>query len=238
LVIVVAVLVTVVGGGMLIGQVIGGGDDEGVVIGEGIPSNVTGALLSAATTSAVPSASTVPALPGGPVESAVVAGELSGDSGRPADDATVVVAVQGMVESPGLRTVPATMRVGELLSLVGGARPEARLESVNLAEKVVDGLQLVVDAQGSRLLRPGQGSPGGKPASASADLGAGNTAKVNINTADITQLCTLPGVGQKTAEAIISWRETHGAFASPEQLMEVKGIGDAKYEELRDSIGV
>jgi len=62
--------------------------------------------------------------------------------------------------------------------------------------------------------------------------------KVNINTAGVDQLAELPGIGAKTAGAIVSYREEHGSFASIEQLMDVKGIGDKKFEVIRDSITI
>lgn len=64
------------------------------------------------------------------------------------------------------------------------------------------------------------------------------TAKININTADVTQLESLPGIGSQTAEGILEYRETHGAFKSVEEIKEVKGIGDKKYETLKDLITV
>lgn len=55
---------------------------------------------------------------------------------------------------------------------------------------------------------------------------------VNINTADATQIALLPGIGQKTAERIIAWREEHGGFQKPTDLMQVKGVGDRTFERL------
>ncbi len=59
---------------------------------------------------------------------------------------------------------------------------------------------------------------------------------VNINTADVAQLDTLPGVGPSTAEKIVADREANGPFATPEDLMRVSGIGEKRLEELRDLI--
>lgn len=216
---VIAALVVVVGGGMLISQLIGGGGDEGVVTGEGLSPTVVEALPTVASTT------------GETADQAIGVGD--------ADDAgtgTVVVAVQGMVGAPGLRTVPAGTRVGEVLDLAGGLHPDARQEGINLAEKVVDGLQIVVDPDGSRVVYPGQ-SAGTVNVGTGPAQGTG-PATVNINTADAATLCTLSGVGQKTAEAIIAWREANGPFASPDQLMEVKGIGAAKFEAMKDGISV
>lgn len=61
---------------------------------------------------------------------------------------------------------------------------------------------------------------------------------VNINTADVSRLATLPGIGEKTAERIIQFRQKHGSFAYPEDLMKVKGIGEKTFENLKDRITV
>lgn len=61
---------------------------------------------------------------------------------------------------------------------------------------------------------------------------------VNINTAGVSELCTLPGIGEKTAEAIIAHREEHGPFSEGKDIMQVSGIGNAKYERIKDYISV
>lgn len=192
------------------------------------------------------------------------------DSG--AGNGIIVVSVQGMVAHPGLLRVKDDLRVGDVVTLAGPIHPRARLHGVNLAQKVRDGLQIVVDAKGSRLVMPvavdgeaplaaGAASPDGAegsdasgsagaaspPANATQGKGApGETTpgtgaaggKVNINTADQTALETLSGVGPATAKAIIEWRTTNGKFRSIEQLMEVRGIGPAKFAAMKDAVTV
>ena len=60
--------------------------------------------------------------------------------------------------------------------------------------------------------------------------------KINLNTATVEQLISLPGIGEKKAEAIIKYRNEHGRFSSTEQLLDVSGIGDATYEKLKDLV--
>lgn len=171
----------------------------------------------------------------------------------------LVVSVQGKVPRPGLLEVPANTRVGQAIEQAGGGLAGARLHHINLAEKVVDGMQILVDAQGSAVTYPGglaaggsaggssgAGAPGagtGAPTGGGGGAGSGATgdaanAKININTADSTALETLDGVGPATATAIITWRESNGAFTSIEQLMEVRGIGPAKFEAMKDHVTV
>lgn len=171
----------------------------------------------------------------------------------------LVVSVQGKVPRPGLLEVPANTRVGQAIEQAGGGLAGAQLRHINLAEKVVDGMQILVDAQGSAVTYPGglaaggsaggssgAGAPGagtGAPTGGGGGAGSGSTgdaanAKININTADSTALETLDGVGPATATAIITWRESNGAFTSIEQLMEVRGIGPAKFEAMKDHVTV
>ncbi len=235
LTIIVAAVAVALGGGMLIGLLRGGGGDGRTVAVAGLSPTGAGQLTETPIAAESPSAGRPEKDNNGD----------AGDTGNTGDTETVVIAVQGLVDRPGLHTVDAGTRLGEVLDLAGGVRPEAGLEGINLAEKVVDGLQLVVDAEGSRVTYPGQAvqaggastggtTGGGDPGS---DGGTGGE-KVDINTADLAGLTTLSGVGEKTAQAIIDWREANGPFTAPEQLMEVKGIGPAKFEALRDAVNV
>ena len=79
----------------------------------------------------------------------------------------------------------------------------------------------------------GQESPAPLPAAAPA---AEEHAAVELNTADLEELMTLPGIGEALARRILDYREEHGPFRSTEELMEVKGIGEGKYEALRDRV--
>ncbi len=139
---------------------------------------------------------------------------------RAAPPAGLVVSVVGRVRAPGLVTVPQGARVADVLRAVGGAEPGADLGALNLARKVADGEQLAV----------------GVPApAASSDAPAGG-GKVDLNTATADQLDTLPGVGQVMAKRIVQWRTDHGGFAKVEQLRDVDGIGESKFQKIREQV--
>lgn len=181
-----------------------------------------------------------------------------GQANEQDDNQEVVVSVQGMVHHPGLLRVQASTRVGEAIEAAGGGLPKAVVLGINLAEPVSDGMQIVVDDRGSRVVYAGgaQAAPGGaggagadgaKPDGAGSGPAAqggkpdgadGAEGKVNLNTADAAQLETISGIGPATAEAIIAWRDSNGPFTSTEQLLDVRGIGPAKFEAMRDAVTI
>jgi competence protein ComEA len=71
-----------------------------------------------------------------------------------------------------------------------------------------------------------------------AEQAAVQEGKINVNTADAAQLESLPGIGPATAKSILDHREQHGAFKSTEELKDVKGIGDKKYDAIKDLVTV
>jgi competence protein ComEA len=148
----------------------------------------------------------------------------------------VVVHVAGAVVSPGVRRLPPGSRVTDALDAAGGALPGADLPRINLAAPLVDGQQVYVPKPGEEVpVAAGAGLPSG-----TGDAGGGPVpgVPVDLNTATAEQLDTLPGVGPATAAAIIAHREQHGPFTSVDQLLDVRGIGEAKLEQLRDLVSV
>lgn len=150
--------------------------------------------------------------------------EAPSASAQPAG-ADLVIDVVGKVNKPGIVTLPKGSRVYEAVEAAGGLKGKVDTTALNMARVLSDGEQLLVGLQPAAV-------PG-----ASAPLGA-STAKINLNTATAEQLDTLPGVGPVTARAILGWREENGRFSSVDDLLEVKGIGDATLSELRDLVTV
>jgi len=132
--------------------------------------------------------------------------------------AVLVVAVAGRVKHPGLVRLSPGARVADAIDAAGGPLPGTDLSTLNLARKVLDG-ELI--------------SVGVTPAPAAA-----GGVLVNLNTATIDQLQTLPGVGPVLAQRIIEYRDHHGGFAAVEDLRKVTGIGDARYNELKSLVTV
>lgn len=138
-----------------------------------------------------------------------------GTSEAPAAD--LVVSVVGAVTEPGLLTLAPGSRVHDAL-LVTEPLPDADLLALNLAQKLTDGQQLVVPVVG-------ESHPGDATGSA-----------ISLNSASASELTALPGIGPATAAAIVAHRESAGGFGAVEDLLQVKGIGPAKLEGLRDQV--
>ena len=147
-------------------------------------------------------------------------------SAQPAVAAELVIDVVGKVKTPGIVTVPKGSRVYQAIEAAGGLDGKVDTSAINMARELVDGEQILVGIEAAVV--PGA-APGNGPA-----VGG----KVNLNTATAEQLDTLPGVGPVTAQAILSWRDENGRFGSVEELLDVKGIGDATLAELRDLVTV
>lgn len=143
--------------------------------------------------------------------------------------AGVTVYVTGAVQQPGVVTVAAGARTADAVNACGGLLPQADAERVNMAQPVKDGQQIRVPEK----KEIGTAGADGKAASGKDADGC-----INLNTADEKALDTLPGVGPATARKIIEYRESEGGFQSTEDLMKIKGIGQAKYDKLKDKVTI
>ena len=143
----------------------------------------------------------------------------------------VVVHVTGAVSTPGVYTLPSDARVDDAVR-AAGATAEADLSQLNLAQKLADGQKITVPAIGSASTSAGEGTTT-TPADTSSD-----GALVNINTASLEELETLPSIGEVRAQAIITYRETNGGFRTIEELQEVSGIGEKIFADVAPHITV
>lgn len=155
---------------------------------------------------------TGPAAAGSGTDTAAPAAEVNG--------AAVVVDVAGKVRRPGVATLPAGSRVIDAIRHAGGARRGVDLSDLNLARRLTDGEQILV----GRSAAPGVAASDAAPSA--------GTALVDLNTATLEQLDSLPGVGPVTAQKILEWRTEHGSFTSVDDLLEVDGIGDKTMADI------
>lgn len=152
-----------------------------------------------------------------------------------ASDGTVVVHVVGAVASPGVVALSAGSRVVDAVTAAGGLRADADPDRVNLAAPIEDGQRVVVPAVGQEPPAEVAAAPVGASAGAAGTPGG---SPIDLNRATAQELESLPGVGPATAAAIISHREAEGPFRSVEDLLDVRGIGEAKLESMRDLVVV
>jgi len=176
-------------------------------------------------------------------------GTVAGTTGS-----AIVVHAAGAVVQPGLYRLPTDSRVADLVRAAGGLAVDADDDRINLAASVADGIRVYVPRRGevgapptvsgpNGVLPPGSGAvgpvgesgSGGSSASGSPPVPVG---PINVNTATVEQLDTLPGVGPSTAQAIVAHRQQHGAFTSVEQLQDVRGIGPSKLSQIRSLVVV
>ncbi|MFG1921570.1 helix-hairpin-helix domain-containing protein [Cryptosporangium sp. NPDC048952] len=162
-----------------------------------------------------------------PVDTATIVDAPAPSESAAASPSMTVVAVSGRVRRPGLVRLPTGARVADALNAAGGALPGADLSSLNLARKVLDGELIAVGVPGAAA--PAPGNPGA-PADANAPL--------DLNAATVDQFDALPGVGPVLADRIVAYRTEHGGFRSVDQLREVDGIGDSRFEKLRPLVRV
>ena len=174
--------------------------------------------------------------------------ELSDASSEEAK--TLVVHICGAVSAPGVYELPAGSRIIDAVEAGGGFLPEAEEACCNLAEEIVDGCQIYIMTKSESCADGQTEKKAGIQTSPDSDMQTtdrnvrSNSAPalenglVNVNTADIAALTTLPGIGESRAKAIISYREQHGAFAQIEDIMKISGIKQAAFSKIKDKITV
>lgn len=174
-----------------------------------------------------------------PPPSAKTGDEASSPS--PVESTEIVVHVAGAVKKPGIVRIPRGSRVDDAVRAAGGFSSQADPDSVNLAQPLEDGVQVYVPRKGEAVQVEGRvGSLSAGRASERATTGRQElpSGKINVNTATAEQLESLPGVGPATARAIIEYRKQNGSFSSVDELLDVRGIGPKKLEQIRPYVTV
>ena len=137
------------------------------------------------------------------------------------------VHVAGAVRRPGLVRVGAGSRAADAVARAGGPTGRADLTAVNLAAQIEDGQQVIV---------PDRAAAGTSAGSAGLEPGAPGAPKLSLATASAEQLDELDGIGPTLSERIIEYRTQNGGFRSLEELREVEGIGEKRFESLREAL--
>ncbi len=143
----------------------------------------------------------------------------------------IYIQIGGAVKHPGVYKTDSSKRVFEVVEMAGGMEPDADADAVNLTSPVTDEMKIYIPRVGEERTE----CENENQESDSSDL---SDDKVNINTADKTQLTTLPGIGPSRAETIIQYREEHGRFQDISEIMNVTGIKQAMFDKIKELITI
>jgi len=150
--------------------------------------------------------------------------------------ARLMVHVLGQVKAAGVYELPSGARVIDAVGAAGGFTPAADRAALNLAEMVADGQQIYVPKPGEEPPAAAVGGSGTGAASTTTGAGAAAGGKIDLNSATLEQLETLPRVGPALGQRILDWRAQIGRFASVDDLKNVSGIGDKTFADLKELV--
>ena len=166
----------------------------------------------------------------------------------------IIVHVSGAVNNEGIVELETNSRIANAIEKAGGVKENADMTNINLAYPLEDGMKIYIptieetqnkNSNDNKIIENCvTSSSGGINTKEDSNLEQNNNTssitnkKVNINTASTEELDTLPGIGPSIASKIVEYREQNGKFNSIEEIKEVSGIGDAKYENIKDLISI
>ena len=149
----------------------------------------------------------------------------------------IIVHVSGCVNKEGIVELPINSRVIDAINYAGGVKENADLSEINLASILEDGIKIYIPSLQEKTENAlNQNNELNISSKINENISSNSTQKININTATQEQLDTLPGIGQSTALKIIEYRKENGKFKKIEDIKQIKGIGEAKFNKLKDLI--
>lgn len=160
--------------------------------------------------------------------------------GIPSTKEKVVVHIIGEINNPGVVTLDEGARIIDAINSAGGKTEEADLSKINLAYVIEDGTQIYIPRINENLnsIELISSEAGQGVIINSSNMEENLETKVNINTSNKEKLMTLPGIGETTAQKIIDYRQQNGKFKTIDELQNVSGIGESKYNSLKDKITI
>lgn len=149
----------------------------------------------------------------------------------------ITVYISGEVSKPGIVTLNSGDRLAKAIEKVGGTTKKADLNAINMAVKLEDEMHYIIPKIG-QVVKNDDNAKSDNKSYKSSETNNEKTSKININTATIEELDKLPGVGEATANKIVNHRSENGEFNTIEEIKNVNGIGDKKFEDMKNLICV
>ena len=150
----------------------------------------------------------------------------------------IVVHVAGAVQTEGIIFLQEGDRISEAIEKAGGTTEEADMSQINLATQLEDGMKVYIPKKGEEIEAQTNSQIASTQETTKQNTQKQTSTKININKATQAELENLPGIGPSTASKIVAYREENGKFESIENIKDVSGIGDAKYNSIKDLITI
>ena len=150
----------------------------------------------------------------------------------------IIVHISGAVQNEGIVELEAGNRVADAIEKAGGLKENAYMDEINLAYQLEDGEKVHIPTKEEQKQNEENKALNSSISDESQNIRAENQTKININTATQEELDSLPGIGPSTASKILEYRKEKGKFKTTEEIKEVSGIGESKYEKIKDKITV
>lgn len=146
----------------------------------------------------------------------------------------IVIHIAGQVKKPGVIRIKEGARIADIIEQAGGLNEEADITNINLAYPVEDGQKVIIPKKGEKL----EEYETDKNDNLQREPSTKQNEKINLNKASKEELEKLQGIGEQTAQKIIDYRKTNGDFKQIEDIKNVEGIGDTKYENIKNFISI
>lgn len=146
----------------------------------------------------------------------------------------IFVHIDGWIQNPGVYEIKENDRVNTIIEKAGGLKEGASIKSINLAARLSDGDKIYIPNREEEKQIETTEVKGNNTGTVKIT----KNSKININKASISELKQITGIGESTANKIIDYRDNVGKFKKIEDIKKVKGIGDSKYESIKDKITI
>ncbi len=154
------------------------------------------------------------------------------------DEYTIVIHITGEVKNEGIIKIPEGGRISDAIDKAGGLTEDADINRINLAYELEDGQKIYIPSKKDKNVENYISDGVDSIVLPEESESTSKTSLININKASLEELQTLNGIGESLAESIITYRTENGKFKNIEDIKNVAGIGDSKYEKIKDNIKV